>query len=282
MKFTVEGFSQKVLVEIGLNLEETLLLRWFIDFQSSGSMKKIHNADKEYCWVNYQAVSDDLPIIASNKYKVSRLFESMVEKGIFERFTYRVGGVYSTFRIMSEVYEPLIKDVPSSNSARRVQAEPLEGSSNSARTNNSSTNQSTKETSEDAHKKRKRKNPSKIDKGEYKPYGEHNKVFFFDTEYGKLVSEHGEAVIKTAIDIVDGYLTRNPDKSYTDFVRVFHSWAIEEAEKKVKQSSFQNSSSLIISTAPEPEIICCGQRYSFNLGFCPQCGKKYNREGKEI
>ena len=50
-----------------------------------------------------------------------------------------------------------------------------------------------------------------------------------------------------------------------------------------EDTSSQNSySSIRTNPAPEPEIICCGERYSFNRGFCPQCGKSYDREGKEI
>ena len=130
--------------------------------------------------------------------------------------------------------------------------------------------------------KKQRKKTVKKDKGEYKPYGKNNKVFFYDEEYEQLVKEHGEDKIYTAIDIVDDYLIKNPAKTYTNFVRVFSAWALEEADRRLKQSFFRTSSIPKTSTAPAPDIVCCGEHYDWDIGFCKQCGKKYNREGKVI
>ena len=126
------------------------------------------------------------------------------------------------------------------------------------------------------------KKHEKKDKGEYKPYGKNNKVFFYDEEYEQLVKEHGEDKIYTAIDIVDDYLIKNPAKTYTNFVRVFSAWALDEADRRLKQSFFRTSSIPKTSTAPAPDIVCCGEHYDWDIGFCKQCGKKYNREGKVI
>ena len=38
MKFTIEGFSQKTAVALGLGVDELVILRWIVDFQSTGRM----------------------------------------------------------------------------------------------------------------------------------------------------------------------------------------------------------------------------------------------------
>ena len=155
---------------------------------------------------------------------------------------------------------------------------PVTGNPQLLSTNELSTDKQS--TNKEPAKKQKKKTVKK-DKGEYKPYGKNNKVFFYDEEYEQLVKEYGENVINTAIEIVDNYLTRNKTKSYTDFVRVFNSWAIEEAQKKVKQTFFQNSSYLpeykrMTTTCPD-----CGVDLDDNR-VCPKCHYEYDVSGRKI
>lgn len=128
-----------------------------------------------------------------------------------------------------------------------------------------------------SHKPKKQKQ----DKGEYKPYGEYRNVFFYDCEYELLVKKEGKEVIDKAIEIVDLYLYNNPDKHYTDFNRVFNKWALEDARKRLMQQSYSKPLTPKVNIAPPPKITCCGEEYSWDLGFCKVCGKTYNRDGTE-
>lgn len=35
MKYNIEGFNQEKLVEMGLNSDDAIILRWFVDFYST-------------------------------------------------------------------------------------------------------------------------------------------------------------------------------------------------------------------------------------------------------
>lgn len=137
MKFNIEGFDQKKLVELGIDARGAIVLRWFIDFIPN--MTTVHEDGKTFLWLKYDYLVEELPIIASNKYAIKRIFDTFVEIGLMEFFLWKNKGCYSTFRIIPEVYNSLISDTlqanlldPSSKSARTP-------SSKSARTKDSST-----------------------------------------------------------------------------------------------------------------------------------------------
>jgi hypothetical protein len=101
MKYTIEGFSQELLVEYGLDAVDALILRWFIDFQPK--MIKINNDGKDYSWVKYQAIIDDLPILGiTNREVISRRFNKFIDAGIMEKFLCKDGGVFTSFRLTNK------------------------------------------------------------------------------------------------------------------------------------------------------------------------------------
>lgn len=111
MKYTILGFNQKLLTEMGLSLKHAMILRWFIDFSFSGRMSEVVNDGKRYLWIKYQAVIDDLPILEiKNKETISRLFNKMVKSGLLERYIKKINGVYTCYRVNPEKYKTLIKD----------------------------------------------------------------------------------------------------------------------------------------------------------------------------
>ena len=64
MKYTIEGFNQVELVKMGLNSNDAIILRWFVDFYATSKMAIVKNeTGQEFKWVKYQAVIDDLPIL---------------------------------------------------------------------------------------------------------------------------------------------------------------------------------------------------------------------------
>ncbi len=110
MKYTVEGFDQVELVKMGLNSNDAIILRWFVDFYATGKMAIIKNETwQEFNWVKYQAVIDDLPILGiTNKQVIARHFDKMVTAGIIEKYIHKQMGVFSCFRI-TEKFRVLIE-----------------------------------------------------------------------------------------------------------------------------------------------------------------------------
>ena len=110
MKYTIEGFNQVELVKMGLNSNDAIILRWFVDFYATGKMAIVKNeTGQEFKWVKYQAVIDDLPILGiTNKQVIARHFDKMVAAGIIEKYIHKQMGVFSCFRI-TEKFRVLIE-----------------------------------------------------------------------------------------------------------------------------------------------------------------------------
>ena len=53
MKYTMLGFSQKSSDELGLDILDLAILRWFIDFKNSGTMKVKRLQGENYYWISY-------------------------------------------------------------------------------------------------------------------------------------------------------------------------------------------------------------------------------------
>jgi len=111
MTFSVLGFSQRRLVELGLTMDEAMVLRWFIDYLSSGKMRVIQFGGHTWYWVNFSGVLESLPIIGGSAKTISRRFDRLEAAGVLEHYTFREGGVFSCYRINAIVYESLIDDI---------------------------------------------------------------------------------------------------------------------------------------------------------------------------
>lgn len=107
MRYTILGFSQKEAMELKLDVNDLLILRWFVDFYHSGSMIKMTANQKEYAWVNYSKVLEDIPILSMKKTALSRRLAKICDAGILEHETLKQGGTYSLYRLTSK-YEELI------------------------------------------------------------------------------------------------------------------------------------------------------------------------------
>ena len=91
-KYTM-GFSQARLIELGVNLTQAAILRWFIDFKDTDRMKRIIVEDKPFYWISYKKVADDNPLLgikSDGSYKepsrdtIYRHFQKLVKAGILE------------------------------------------------------------------------------------------------------------------------------------------------------------------------------------------------------
>lgn len=83
MKYTIEGFSQEKAIEYGLDFEDLIILRWFVDFSPKMSQKQIDNYT--YYWINYQSILKDLPILGfRSKDRLYRKLKNMTDKNILK------------------------------------------------------------------------------------------------------------------------------------------------------------------------------------------------------
>ena len=86
MKYNVLGFSQEKLVKLNLTTDHALLLRYFVDFQKSGKMRKEIKNGKTYYWVKYEGVLNNFPILKSVD-RIYRHLKDMVKLGILDNIT---------------------------------------------------------------------------------------------------------------------------------------------------------------------------------------------------
>ena len=112
MKYSVEGFSQQKLVEFGMNTDDALLLRWFVDWSASRRMKIIEVEGIQYHWVLHKHISEQLPILGvQNAQSVSRRMKRLVDKGILAKhLVYEQdgrGGTW-TYYAVSDKFQELV------------------------------------------------------------------------------------------------------------------------------------------------------------------------------
>lgn len=110
MKNTLLGFSQERLIELELDVIDAIILRWFVDFQKSGSMTQIRIEDGTiFYWVKYQGVINSYPILNLQKRTIQSRFMKLRDTGLLLHYTLKVGGTYSYFAINPEgPYESLL------------------------------------------------------------------------------------------------------------------------------------------------------------------------------
>jgi len=109
MRWTVEGFSQNVLLQLGLDATDAVILRFAADFYLSGKMQKINFDGKEFFWLHYGNVLQELPILRIDKRQLSNKIDYMVSCGIMEKEVVRLGnGSRAYFRFNEEIFASLV------------------------------------------------------------------------------------------------------------------------------------------------------------------------------
>lgn len=109
MKYTIMGFLQSKLKEMGLDTMDALILRYFVDFKDSNAMKVRVIGDKYYYWVHYEKVLKALPILNMKKCTIQARFFKMRDAGVLTHQVIKEGGTFSFFGI-GERYLELICD----------------------------------------------------------------------------------------------------------------------------------------------------------------------------
>lgn len=109
MKWTILGFNQSELIDLKITLDETLILRYFVDFKDSGKMVKEYMKDDMYYWINYEKLKEQLPILDISKDRIYRKLKHLCKVGVLKHKTKRKGGVFS-FYALGDKYYKLITD----------------------------------------------------------------------------------------------------------------------------------------------------------------------------
>lgn len=113
MKYTIEGFSQKRLIELneqyGIKLDciDIVILRWFVDFFPN--MNKVEVNGNSYAWLTHSKLVADLPIISISKRAFSERLRKWVACEVLEYQIVKEGGTFSYYRF-GKNYESIVSE----------------------------------------------------------------------------------------------------------------------------------------------------------------------------
>lgn len=82
MRNTIEGFNQVELINLKLNVNDAIFLRWMLSFIASGKTKQFIDPKTKdiYYWIKYSKVIEDLPIIFKNIFTVRRMIPKVASQ----------------------------------------------------------------------------------------------------------------------------------------------------------------------------------------------------------
>jgi uncharacterized phage protein (TIGR02220 family) len=108
MRYTIEGFSQTEAVKfrrieivngkekvVTLDCTDLVILRWFVDFWPN--MMKVEIGGRQYAWLSYKALIEDMPLIGIKKGMLALRLKKMVDFGILTHQTVKSGGTFSYY-----------------------------------------------------------------------------------------------------------------------------------------------------------------------------------------
>lgn len=108
MLFTIEGFSQQALLDHGLDPIDAVILRWIMNFWGSGHMRTYRIKRREYFWLKYEYVLQEIPIIRiKTPIALRRRFVKYVKEGIMASETIR--GNVTCYRFTKKFYTLMSK-----------------------------------------------------------------------------------------------------------------------------------------------------------------------------
>lgn len=110
MKNTISGFNQKKLIEMGLDLKDAMLLRYFVDFRDTESMTTIIIDNKPFYWLKYEHLKEDIPILGiTTNIALRRRLKKLEDAGVLEHYHKLEGGSFSYYTLGPK-YKLLISD----------------------------------------------------------------------------------------------------------------------------------------------------------------------------
>ena len=84
MQNTILGFRQDKAIELGLHLDDLIILRYLTDFFPK--MLKITDNNKIYFWVDYKYLIQSLPILYKNAQNLNKTnFDRLVKKNVLSK-----------------------------------------------------------------------------------------------------------------------------------------------------------------------------------------------------
>lgn len=152
MKYTIEGFSQKKLIDMRLDVSDALILRWFMDFSATGSMKNVINDGKTYHLVRYEGIIRDIPLLGISSTKgIANRFNKYVELGLMERLIRRGGNnsgcsifFMATQKLLFLSYEKTDVNEHVQEAKRNTREEKSDSNENTSRTSSDSNHTSSR------------------------------------------------------------------------------------------------------------------------------------------
>ncbi len=99
MKFNLMGYDQqKLYTECSqLNCNDIVVLRRLTDMISNMDVKITEN-NKEYRWIRYKLLVEDLPFITTSESTMKKIVQKLIDAGLIERLVVNRGGKYTYFR----------------------------------------------------------------------------------------------------------------------------------------------------------------------------------------
>ncbi|MFA5166835.1 MAG: hypothetical protein WC449_06120 [Candidatus Paceibacterota bacterium] len=107
MKHSICGFNHLELLLNKIDCVDVQIIRCIVDFRDTGKMKTIRVNNKEYFWISYEWLIDELPIceISSSK-MVGRIMSKLVQNGLMERYIELGNRTY--YRFIEEKIKALV------------------------------------------------------------------------------------------------------------------------------------------------------------------------------
>lgn len=126
MRFSIMGFNQEKLFKdySKLNCNDIVVLRTLADLISKMEVK-IKENNKEYSWVMYKLLVEDLPFITQSESTMKKIVQKLIDAGLIERIIVNRGGKYTYFRSTDKLLE-LECEIKSPSNIRKQEGNKIE------------------------------------------------------------------------------------------------------------------------------------------------------------
>jgi hypothetical protein len=119
MKYTIEGFNQEMMVDLGLDGNDAIILRWFSDFIPA-MKKRTFGTEHEYGWVGYQHLIDDLPLLGiKSADSIGRRFARYVSVGLMQTAVEKMAAGSRAYFRQTEKWSELVTHPSQKSGATR-------------------------------------------------------------------------------------------------------------------------------------------------------------------
>ncbi len=108
MKYTINGFYQEKLVELGLDVLDSTILEYLVDLAAAPSTVVHYEGDKRFFWVKYGSLINALPVLGIKKRALGRRMKKYVKCGLLYLHIDKCKkGTFSMYCFDDEVYTPM-------------------------------------------------------------------------------------------------------------------------------------------------------------------------------